>query len=187
MLLRLAAALVLLLGAGCATKIYQGPTTGRAADAQIAISASTERALLKLDVSKLKGRRVKIEVYALTERLERDSPEEAYVRSILVEKLLTGGAQLAEKLEDAETLLAVTLRAAGVDIIRRDLFIFYNHHTFRALTSARIVAYDVSNGVSTRIAHQQQVSAGAVYRETYWLSFIGPFFTRYSTDKPEWE
>jgi hypothetical protein len=187
MLLRMAAVLLLALGSGCATKIYQGPTSGRAADAQTAIAVSSERAFNKLDVSKLKGRRVLVQVYGLTERFERDSPEEAYVRSLLVEKLLTAGAQLTDDVEKAQAILAVTLRAAGVDVIRREVFLIYVHHTFRALTSARVAAYDVTDKVATRVAFQQEVAGGAIYREKYWLSFIGPFYDREAYDNPDWK
>src|SRR5262245_66251776 len=79
-----------LAGAGCATKIYQGPTSGRAAEAQIAVATSADRAFEQLNVKPLAGKKVVIEFYGLTERIERDSPEEAYEIGVLLEKIING-------------------------------------------------------------------------------------------------
>ncbi len=166
------------LGAGCATKIYQGPESGRAAEAQIAVATSADRAFAKFDAAPFKGKRVMVQVFGLTERLEGDSPEEAYIRGLLVEKLLRGGAQLAASIDDAEILFSVALRAAGVDVIRRDFPFIYNHHTFRGLTSARIAAYSVRNKVASTIVAQQQVEAQAIYREIYIFYVFGPIQSR---------
>jgi hypothetical protein len=174
----LAVLLLSLAGPGCATKIYQGPTSGRAAEAQIAVATSVDRALTGFDTRPFSGRRVLIEVHGLTERLEGESPEEAYVRSALVEKLLHGGAQLASSIDDAQLLVSVTLQSAGVDIIRRDFPFIYNHHTFRALTSARIVAYNVTNKIASSIVSSNQVRAEAIYREIYIFYVIGPIQSR---------
>jgi hypothetical protein len=170
--------LLLIAGPACATKIYQGPTSGRAAEAQIAVATSADRAFDTLETKVLAGKRVLVQIFGLTERLEGESPEEAYVRGILVEKLLRGGAQLATSVDDAQVLLTVSLRAAGVDVIRRDVPLIYNHHTFRGLTSARVVAYNLSNRLASTILHTQQVEAEAVYREIYIFYIIGPIQSR---------
>jgi hypothetical protein len=181
--LLIVAASLVALASGCATKIYQGPTSGRAAEAQIVIAASADRAFGPLDVKTLAGKRLLVEVYGLTERLDRDSPEEAYVRSLLVEKLLSSGAQLAATLEDADVLVAVTLRSAGVDVIRRDFPFIYNHHTFRGLTSARVVAYNLTAGaggakVASKVLFSQKLEAEAIYREIYIFYVFGPIQQR---------
>jgi hypothetical protein len=168
--------------AGCATKIYQGPTSGRAAEAQIAAATSADRAFQKLELKALAGKKVHLEVVGLTERLERDSPEEAYVRGILVEQMLRERVPLATSIDDAEVLLVVTLRAAGVDVIRRDVPFIYGHHTFRGLTSARVVAYRLTRAkegaVASSIVLAQQVEGQSIYREGYVLYIFGPIQTR---------
>jgi hypothetical protein len=176
----LAATLALLLGASsaCATKIYQGPTSGRAAEAQIAAAESADRAFAAFDARAFSGKRVVLQVYGLTERLDAPSPEEAYVRSLLSERLLAGGATLAPDAKDAQVLLAVTLRSLGVDVIRRDVPLIYNHHTFRGLTSAKVVAYRLEKQVATGILSSQQVEAEAIYREIYIFYAIGPITSR---------
>ena len=174
-----ALALLLLAGAGCATKIYQGPTSGRAAEAQIAVATSADRAFEPLDVKALAGKRVLIQVFGLTDRLEGESPEEAYVHGILNERVLRGGGMLSSSLDDAQVLLTCSLRASGVDIIRRDFPLFYNHHTFRGLTSASVVAYTLTNKVATGlIGPAQQLRAEAIYREIYIFYVFGPIQSR---------
>ncbi len=175
---RLMLALLSLASAGCATKIYQGPTSGRAAEAQIAVATSADRAFRHFDSRLLSGKRVFVEVHGLTERLEGESPEEAYVRGILVQKIMEGGAQLAPKIDEAQVLLSVSLRSAGVDIIRRDFPFIYNHHTFRALTSARVVAYNLTNKVASSILVTEQLEAEAIYREIYIFYIFGPIQQR---------
>lgn len=177
-LLRLTLALGIGAGTGCATKIYQGPTSGRAAEAQIATAASAEKAFESLDATPFAGKRVLLEVVGLTERMDGPSPEEAFVRALLVEKLLGAGAVLAAKAEDAEVLLAVALRSAGVDIIRRDVPLIYNHHTFRGLTSARVTAYLLSQKAAMKVLSAKTYEAESIFRETYIFYAIGPFQTR---------
>jgi acetylglutamate synthase len=162
------------LGAGCATKIYQGPTSGRAAEAQIAVATSADRAFEHLELRAAAGKKVLVQVFGLTDRTEGESPEEAYVHGILNEKLLREGAQLASGLDDAQVLLTCSLRSAGVDVTRRDVPLIYNHHTFRALTSARVVAYSLQNKIANAILFAQPVEAQAIYRETYIFYIFGP-------------
>ncbi len=61
---------------GCATKIYQGPTSGRGAEQQLAVSGSAEGALKGLKVEPFAGKRVAVRVYGLTERGGATSAEE---------------------------------------------------------------------------------------------------------------
>jgi hypothetical protein len=174
----LAVVSLLLLGSGCVTKIYQGPTSGRAAEAQLTVAKSADRAFEKVELKALAGKRVLVQVYGLTERFETESPEEAFVRGLLVQKLLEQGAKLAPSLDDADVLLAVTLRAAGVDIHRRDVPFIYNHHVFEAETSARLVAYTLANKVASGIVFSTECDGTALYRERYIFYFIGPLQSR---------
>lgn len=177
------AAQALLLGAalalgGCATKIYQGPTSGRSAEAQQAAALSVEHALARYDVEPLRGRAVAVEVYGLTERLEGESPEEAYVRALLNEKLLLAGARVVGGRAEAEVLLVATLRTLGVDIIRRDVPLIYHHTTFRGLASLRLSALGLEGDVVTRTLAKQDVASESIFRETYIFYVIGPITTR---------
>jgi hypothetical protein len=162
------------LAAGCATKVYIGPTSGRGAEPQLAISLSAERAFAALDVAPYRGKRVAVEVYGLTERLERDSPEEAFVRGLLVERLLRGGAMVAASRDDADMLMAVTLRSAGVDVVRRDFPPVYHHTTFEGVTSAQVIGYVLRGKAATAIASIARCEGTAIYREIYLFYIVGP-------------
>lgn len=163
---------------GCATKIYQGPTSGRGAEQQLAVATSAERAFTTLDLRPLKGKRVAVEVYGLTDKLEGESPEEAFVRGLLVERLLREGASVAGARDDAEVLLTVGLRAAGVDVVRRDVPFIYNHTTFEGVTSAQVTAYTLRQKLATGIVSSALCEGGAIYREIYIFYFIGPIKQR---------
>jgi hypothetical protein len=166
------------LFAGCATKIYQGPTSGRGAEQQLAVATSAERAFTAFDARPLRGKRVAVEVFGLTEKLEGDSPEEGFVRGLLVERLLREGASVAPTREGAEVLLAVSLRSAGVDVIRRDVPLIYNHTTFEGVTSAQVTAYALQQKVATSVISSALCEGDAIYREIYIFYAIGPIKQR---------
>ncbi len=170
--------LAALVATGCATKIYQGPTSGRGAEQQLAVAASADAAFADLDAKPFAAKRVAIEVYGLTEKLEGLSPEEGFVRNLLIEKLAEAGATVVERRADAELLLTVGLEAAGVDVIRRDLPLIYHHTTFRGLVRARLVTYRLGEqgigGGSGAIVSVREVERQAIYREIYIFYLIGP-------------
>jgi len=172
------ALLAALAGAGCATKIYQGPTSGRGAEQQLAVATSAERAFAGFDAVPFQKKRVLVEVYGLTDKLEGESPEEAFVRGLLVERLLKSGASVVARREDAEILLAVALRSAGVDVIRRDAPVFYHHTTFHGVTSARVTAYVLRNSLASQIFATQDLQGEAVYREIFIFYIFGPIEDR---------
>lgn len=169
---------VSLAGSGCVTKIYQGPTTGRAGEPQIALAKSADRALEQFDAKVVAGKRVLIQVFGLTERLEGESPEEAYIHALLNEQVLRAGGQLAGEVKDAQVLLTCALRSAGVDVARRDVPLIYVHHQFRAVTSARILAATLQDRIATTVLHQQSVVGEATYTERYILYIFGPIQSR---------
>ena len=182
--LSLLCALLSVAAGGCATKIYQGPTSGRAAEAQQAVSMSLDHALARFDAKPFRGMSVALEVYALAERLEGESPEESYVRSLLTEKLLEAGAKVSKARADATVLLMATLRCAGVDIIRRDFPFIYHHTTFRGLASLRLTAMALEKESATRLLRSQRLAATSIFREAYILYVIGPITTRYTEEVP---
>jgi hypothetical protein len=172
-------ALALAIGAeGCATKVFQGPTSGRGAEQQLAVAASAERAFAAFDARPFKGKRVAVEVYGLTEKLEGESPEEAFVRGLLVERLLRGGATVAPTRDDADVLLAAELRSAGVDVITRQFPAIYYHVTFEGVASAQITAYALRQRLATDIIASQRCEGEAVYREIYIFYLFGPIKQR---------
>ncbi|MFC1705633.1 hypothetical protein ACFL59_02290 [Planctomycetota bacterium] len=167
-----------LLSHGCATKIYQGPTSGRGAEAQQAVVMSAERALSRYDASRLRGKAVVIEVYGLAPRLEGESPEEGLIRSMLTERLLRGGAYVVGHREDADVVVLATLRTAGVDVIRRDFPMIYHHTTFRGLTSVRVSAMRLQRGDAVKVLDQKLFEAESIYREIYIFYVFGPITSR---------
>ncbi len=170
--------LVLVLAVGCATKIYEGPTSGRAAEAQVAISLAADSALEAFDAEPYRAQAVAVEVYGLTEKLEGYSPEEGYLRSLVVRKLVQAGARVVEGRADADILLAISLDAAGVDVIRRDLPLIYHHTTFRGLVRGRAVAYSLRERAVTGIIAATGFSRESIYREIYIFYVFGPITTR---------
>lgn len=175
---------VLLGVTGCATKIYQGPTSGRGAESQQAVSRSLEKALEGFQADRLKGSKVVIEVYALTPRLDGDSAEERYLRGLLIERLLQAGATVVATREDANVLLAATLQTAGVDVIRRDVPFIYHHTTFRGVARLRLNALALQGRSVIRPLSQAKLGARSIYRETYIFYAIGPITTRYTEPLP---
>jgi hypothetical protein len=170
----LVAASAAILASGCATKIYQGPTSGRGAEQQLAVSASAEEAFATFKVEPYAGKRVAIRVYGLTERGGGASAEEDYVKNLLTEKLFRKGVAVVEDLKAAELLLAVSLNAAGADVIRRDVPFVYHHTTFRGLVEAKVVAYELKDRTLASIVDTQLVGHSVTYREVYIFYMIGP-------------
>jgi hypothetical protein len=170
--------LVFAVATSCATKIYQGPTSGRGAESQQAVAMSAKRAFADFDVSALGGKRVVVEAYGLTERLEGESPEEAFCRLLLTEKLLENGVQVVGSRKDADVVLSATLEVVGVDIIRRDVPLLYHHTTFRGLTRARLAAYKISGDSILGTITKAEVAAESTYRESYVFYIFGPITSR---------
>jgi hypothetical protein len=179
-----AAFLALLASAGCASKIYIGPTSGRGAEQQLAVSTSAHRAFRGFDVEPLRGRAVAVEVYGLADKLEGLSPEEGFVRSLLVRRLVESGARVVEARSEADTLVSVSLDAAGVDVIRRDFPPIYHHTTFRGLTRGRLVVYTLREGSVVASTSASPFSGEAIFRESYIFYVFGPIDTGDSDEAP---
>jgi hypothetical protein len=161
------------LGA-CATKIYQGPTSGRGAEQQQAVTRSAERALDAFNAKPFRGQKVAVEVYGLTPRVEGESPEEAFLRSLLTERLLEAGASVADSREKADVLLNATLRTVGVDVIRRDFPAIYHHTSFRGVTSVRLSTVGLEGDRAVRTIGVQELEAESTYTEIYIFYIFGP-------------
>jgi len=167
--------LALVVVSGCATKVYQGPTSGRGAEQQLAVSAAALSAVEQMTLNDLKGKKVHLRVTSLTPRGGgTESPEERFIKNLLTEELVQIGAKLTTVPEKADRVLSILLRAMGVDIIRRDLPPIYHHTTFRGLVDARYVVYEMSNGLTKRILHRGWARAEANYTEMYIFYIIGP-------------
>lgn len=155
---------------GCATKVYVGPGTGISAESQLVLSRSLSDVIDRLDFSKFKGKRVRVELFGMG-RILGARPTQTLIYSLLLEKILEDGLLLEDD-HSAEIFLAVSVRVAGVDVVRRDLPPFYHHTSFRGCVSLRTVAYDTDN---YRIMDTQDVTAEYRYREHYWFYIIGPY------------
>jgi len=162
--------LVVSLLCGCATKVYVGPGTGVSAESQTVLSRSLSDVIGRLDFSRFKEKRVKVELFGMGGTLG-GRPTQTLIFSLLIEKLLKDGVLLEDD-HSADVLLAVSVKVAGVDVVRRDFPPFYHHTSFRGCVSLHTVAYDTD---TYKILDTQDVTAEYRYREHYWFYIIGPY------------
>ncbi|MHC4660066.1 MAG: hypothetical protein ACYS8W_00130 [Planctomycetota bacterium] len=168
---------------GCASKIYVGPSSGRSAENQLLISRAADEAFKDLDLGEFKGKNVHLAVYGLAAKASAQGPEEAFIANHLVERLGKARARIVQRREDADIVLTVSLRIAGVDIVRRDFYYTYRHTTIRGVVEARIVGYDNKSG---EIVFTRDALGVVVSRERYLFYIIGPYRSIWTMTKKEW-
>lgn len=174
-LARSAVAVAAVLASGCAWKIYQGPETGQSAEAMRVVAAAIDGVLAQIDLGPCRGEQVYVDVQALAPALaDRPSTGTGYVRAQLVERLVGEGCGLVDDPSQATVMLSVMVRAAGVDVIRRDFPPLYHHTTFRGLADARVVVYRMEDGRLREVLRSLWAEQETYYREIYLFYIIGP-------------
>ncbi|MCX7703941.1 MAG: hypothetical protein N2234_07605 [Planctomycetota bacterium] len=166
--------ILLILLCGCATKVYIGPGTGVSAESQIVLSRSLSDAITDLDFSKFSGKKMKIQLFGMGGVLGAQ-PAQMLAYSLLIEHLLSSGVQVSNE-QDAELLLALSIKVAGVDVTARDfppvMPLIYHHTGFRGCVSLRSTVYDLKE---MKILNTQDSTVEYYYIERYWFSLIGPY------------
>jgi len=164
--------LLLFLAQGCATKRYVGPTSGRSADLQRAISAALDNIVRGFSFSPHAGRSCLVEVVSLAENFGGTSPENELIGALFSEQLARDGIRTMPDSSKADLHMIVRVRTVGVNVVRRDLpFLFYREST-RAVVDLRITLLSVPDG---KILEQRDATRNYVLAQTYWLYIIGPF------------
>jgi len=161
---------LMLLTAGCATKVYIGPGTGVSAESQLVLSRTLQDALNKLNLGSFAKKRVLLRIFGSSQTVGI-APSHTLIWSLLAERLAKSGATLVNK--NPDVLLYLSVAICGVDVVRRDLIPFYHHTNFRATVDLRLAAYDPHT--MALIDKVQHTRASWCYREKYWLYIIGPY------------
>lgn len=174
----LSIACVLLLAAGCATRRYVGPTTGRSADMQKATSAALDNAVESLSFAKFAGKRCVVTVASLAENFGGESPENAAIRGAFAEKLARDGVRVVSDPARADLRLAVRARVVGVNVVRRDFPPFYYRETTTAIVDLRTTVFEPGEW---KILEQRDARVLLHLAQSYWFYIIGPF------ESQEWE
>ena len=165
-------AFVLVLAAGCATRRYVGPTTGRSADMQIAVSMALDNVLSSVSFDKFAGEKCFLEVFSLAETFGGESPENAVIRGAFAERLARDGVLLVTDPATAEIRLSVRARVIGVNIIRRDFPPLYYRETTTAVVDLHMVVY---SGPDRKLRDQLDARRRLHLAQSYILYIIGPF------------
>jgi hypothetical protein len=165
-------ALALFVTAGCATRRYVGPTTGRSADMQKATSAALDKAVESISFAQYAGKRCTLEVVSLAENFGGESPENAVLRGTLAERLVRDGVILSPDEEPSDLHLAVRGRVVGVNVVRRDFPPVFYRETTTAVVDLRMTLY--SRG-DWKILEQRDVRERLHLAQMYWLYIIGPY------------
>lgn len=162
---------LLLSAAGCATNRYQGPTSARSADFQIATSQAIEKALNKVSFSGYEGKKVWIEVFTLTQRVGNESPEEGFIKNWAGEMLRRNNAAVALSEAGSDLRLDIRAKAVGVTKTRRDFIPVYYSERTSGVAELHLTAYDSKTG---GILFTQDVSGKTGYTQVYWVYMFGP-------------
>lgn len=165
---------LLLFLSACATQRYQGPISGLSADARITETSALGKVIEHLDLAPYSGKKIFLDVVTLTERYTERSPEEAFIHSWLIEKLVEQGIRIVSSEADADLRFTARARALGVDRTRRDLPLIYYAEITRALADFHFVLYDLKE---ERILSSFDRVGRASLRESFWFYMIGPFRT----------
>lgn len=168
----LAAVLAASVAAGCATRRYVGPTTGRSADMQRATSLALEDALRPVSFAKIAGKKCLVEVVSLAESRAGESPENAVARGILAEKLVRDGVVVVSDPSAAEVRLSVRARSLGVDTLRRDFPLLYYRETTTGTCDLHATLYSAPGWT---ILDQWDARARVHLAQVYWFYIVGPF------------
>lgn len=167
----LAAVLAASIAAGCATRRYVGPTTGRSADMQKATSLALEDALRTVSFAKIAGKKCFVEVVSLAESRAGESPENAVIRGMLAERLVRDGVFVVSGHEDAEVRLSVRARSLGVNTVRRDFPPLYYRETTTGTCDLHATVYAVPGWTTL----DQWDARGKVHlAQSYWFYIVGP-------------
>ena len=168
----LLAGMVALLATGCATRRYVGPTTGRSADMQKAISLALDNVVDGLSFERYAGKRCQLEVVSLAEGFGRESPENEVLRAAFAHRLARGGVTVTQDPAGADMRLSVRARVVGVNVIRRDLPLLYYRETVSAVVDFHATAYSLPDG---KILEQRDDRRRLHLANSYWFYIIGPF------------
>lgn len=168
----LLAGMVALLATGCATRRYVGPTTGRSADMQKAISLALDNVVDGLSFERYAGKRCHLEVVSLAESFGRESPENEVLRAAFAHRLARGGVTVTQDPAGADMRLSVRARVVGVNVIRRDFPLLYYRETVSAVVDFHATAYSLPDG---KILEQRDDRRRLHLANSYWFYIIGPF------------
>ncbi|QDT18167.1 DUF6655 family protein [Alienimonas californiensis] len=108
-----AAAVLLLTGTGCATT--RSSDTARTAMEQLLVSDAIDRSISKIDLRPLAGKNVFVDSQYL------DCVDKGYLISSIRHRVMTSGARLAAKAEEADVI--AELRSGGVGTDRQQSYI----------------------------------------------------------------
>lgn len=148
-----------------------GPTTGRSADMQKAISLAVEDAVRPLSFAKYSGKKCFVEVVSLAESRVGDSPENAVARGIVTEKLLRDGVQPVPVPSEAELRLSIRARVLGVNTVRRDFPPLYYRETTTGVCDLHGTLYSMPGW---QIADQWDAKGTVHIAQSYWIYMVGP-------------
>lgn len=171
-------AVALIATAGCATRRYVGPTTGRSADMQKATSMALDKAVQSASFAKYSGKRCTLEVVSLAENFGGESPENAAIRGALVEKLVRDGVIVEPGDGQSDLRLSVRARVVGVNVVRRDFPPVFYRETTTAVVDLHMTLF--SRG-DWKILEQRDARERLHLAQMYWLYIIGPY------ESLEWE
>jgi hypothetical protein len=146
----------------------------RSSTQQLLVAEAIEEAFKSLDLSDLQGKKVCLEVNALSERGSAESPEETYINSHLENELLKVGAMIVAEESGADVALVINA-TAGADFFHRKILdeaICYTDLT-KSGVSYKAILYSLPE---KKILSLKEGKAEEEYRETYiFLGIIGPF------------
>ena len=164
--------IALLATAGCATRRYAGPTTGRSADMQKATSAVLDKAVQSSSFATYAGKRCTLEIVSLAENFWGESPENAALRGAFAEKLARDGVIVSPDADPLDLHISVRARVIGVNVVRRDFIPVFYRETTTAMADFHLTVYSRADW---KILEQRDVRERLHLAQMYWLYFIGPF------------
>ena len=178
---------------GCGTTSWSD--TKRTATEQLLVSDAIERAIMKIDMSPLDGRRVFLDATTLHDVADKD-----YLTSTVRQHVLGCGGVLAEKREDAEIVVEARAGAIGTD---RSSFLvgipqtsvefagngtsipemaLFKRSDQRAVAKINLFAYERQTG---QPVWQSGIANVATHARDRWVMGAGPFQDGRIHDKVE--
>ncbi len=181
---------ILLLGTalflnGCSSISSQ--ISGRTATEQYLVTASIERAMDKVEWSRLKGQKVFIEIITL------QPTEVQYLRNTIQQNLAEASAYYVKDVTDADVVLTANIKAVGTDIwasnfgipilFANNVATPYNLSGISLYTSnlqegyCRIELFVSDPETLAPIWHSPPVNGKSMFRTKTFLGFFGPIKT----------
>ena len=155
--------------AGCGTTTWSD--SKRTATEQLLVSDAIERAVMKIDMRALAGRRVFLDTTALSDVADKD-----YLTSTVRQHVLGSGAVVAEKRDDADVVVEARAGAIGTDRASVLLGVPQTSVEFAgngtSIPEINLFAYERQSG---QPVWQSGIANVATHARDRWVMGAGPF------------